>query len=102
MTVHPPTDDSETRSWAGDYDPLSDPEDRRVLFAALDSFRCVIPLKNGLFTGVGGSPIGPMSSMVPRGGVAVVLFRTFTYHNVIHDSDPASVLPCVFKCLPII
>lgn len=41
MTVYPPTDDSETRSWAGDYDPLSDPEDRRVLFAALDSFRCV-------------------------------------------------------------
>ncbi|PKY06029.1 putative trehalase [Aspergillus campestris IBT 28561] len=39
MTVHPPTDDSETRSWAGDYDPLADPEDRRVLFAALDSFR---------------------------------------------------------------
>lgn len=25
--------------WAGDYDPLADNEESRVLFAALDSFR---------------------------------------------------------------
>jgi carnosine N-methyltransferase len=25
--------------WNGGYDPLEDPEERRVLFAALDSFR---------------------------------------------------------------
>lgn len=25
--------------WEGDFDPLADPEERRVLFAALDSFR---------------------------------------------------------------
>ncbi|OJJ50075.1 hypothetical protein ASPZODRAFT_128685 [Penicilliopsis zonata CBS 506.65] len=30
--------DDET-SWAGDFDPFADPEERRVLFAALDSFR---------------------------------------------------------------
>ncbi|KAJ5625132.1 hypothetical protein N7510_001441 [Penicillium lagena] len=29
----------EERSWAGDFDPFSDPEERRVLFAAFDSFR---------------------------------------------------------------
>lgn len=35
-------DDSEdVRSWSGDFDPLADPEERRVLFATLDSFRCV-------------------------------------------------------------
>lgn len=28
-------------TWAGDFDPFSDPEERRVLFAAFDSFRCV-------------------------------------------------------------
>lgn len=27
------------RSWQGDFDPFSDPEERRVLFAAFDSFR---------------------------------------------------------------
>ncbi|KKK19356.1 hypothetical protein AOCH_006281 [Aspergillus ochraceoroseus] len=33
-------DESEdARSWAGDFDPLGDPEERRVLCAALDSFR---------------------------------------------------------------
>ncbi|KAE8343950.1 hypothetical protein BDV24DRAFT_172266 [Aspergillus arachidicola] len=32
-------DDEEVRSWAGDFDPLADPDERRVLFAALDSFR---------------------------------------------------------------
>ncbi|KAE8160713.1 N2227-like protein-domain-containing protein [Aspergillus tamarii] len=32
-------DDEEIRSWAGDFDPLADPDERRVLFAALDSFR---------------------------------------------------------------
>lgn len=31
--------DDEVRSWAGDLDPLADPDERRVLFAALDSFR---------------------------------------------------------------
>ncbi|KAL2871920.1 N2227-like protein-domain-containing protein [Aspergillus lucknowensis] len=29
----------DTRSWAGDFDPLGAPDERRVLFAALDSFR---------------------------------------------------------------
>ncbi|KAI9038713.1 uncharacterized protein KD926_010553 [Aspergillus affinis] len=29
----------ETRSWAGDFDPLNDPEERRVLFATIDSYR---------------------------------------------------------------
>ncbi len=24
--------------WGGDFDPFSDPEEKRVLFAALDSF----------------------------------------------------------------
>ncbi|KAL4895658.1 N2227-like protein-domain-containing protein [Aspergillus ambiguus] len=32
-------DESETGSWAGDFDPLADPDERRVLFATLDSFR---------------------------------------------------------------
>ncbi|EEP82208.1 conserved hypothetical protein [Uncinocarpus reesii 1704] len=43
---HPGTDlrhgqrsDSEQEEWAGEYDPLADPQERRVLFAALDSFR---------------------------------------------------------------
>ncbi|KAL1953027.1 hypothetical protein VTO42DRAFT_3755 [Malbranchea cinnamomea] len=30
---------AEEQEWAGDYDPLHDQEERRVLFAALDSFR---------------------------------------------------------------
>jgi hypothetical protein len=30
-------DDGE--EWAGDFDPLADKEEQRVLFAALDSFR---------------------------------------------------------------
>jgi hypothetical protein len=29
----------DNQSWQGDFDPLSDQEERRVLFAALDSFR---------------------------------------------------------------
>jgi len=29
------------RSWQGDFDPFSDPDERRVLFATFDSFRCV-------------------------------------------------------------
>lgn len=33
-------------TWAGDFDPFSDPEERRVLFAAFDSFRCVRPDEN--------------------------------------------------------
>ncbi|KAF4239012.1 hypothetical protein CNMCM8980_009495 [Aspergillus fumigatiaffinis] len=32
-------DSEELRSWSGDFDPLADPEERRVLFATLDSFR---------------------------------------------------------------
>ncbi|WEW54782.1 S-adenosylmethionine-dependent methyltransferase [Emydomyces testavorans] len=31
--------DSEHEEWAGEYDPFSDPQERKVLFAALDSFR---------------------------------------------------------------
>ena len=31
----------ETRSWGGDFDPFTDEEERRVLFAAMDSFRYV-------------------------------------------------------------
>jgi hypothetical protein len=31
----------EEASWGGDFDPFSDPEERRVLFAAFDSFRYV-------------------------------------------------------------
>lgn len=31
--------EEEVRSWGGDFDPFSDPEERRVLFAAFDSFR---------------------------------------------------------------
>ncbi|KAJ5682874.1 hypothetical protein N7462_006039 [Penicillium macrosclerotiorum] len=29
----------EEQTWTGDYDPFADPEERRVLFAAFDSFR---------------------------------------------------------------
>ncbi|EAW07305.1 uncharacterized protein ACLA_020120 [Aspergillus clavatus NRRL 1] len=32
-------DEDEVQSWAGDFDPLADVEERRVLFATLDSFR---------------------------------------------------------------
>ncbi|KAL1979203.1 hypothetical protein VTN96DRAFT_6514 [Rasamsonia emersonii] len=32
-------DNDETRSWAGDFDPFAETEERRVLFAAFDSFR---------------------------------------------------------------
>lgn len=28
-------------TWDGDFDPFADPEERRVLFAAMDSFRYV-------------------------------------------------------------
>ncbi|CAI7611539.1 unnamed protein product [Penicillium manginii] len=31
--------EKEEEEWAGDFDPFSDPDERRVLFAALDSFR---------------------------------------------------------------
>lgn len=31
----------EESGWGGDFDPFSDPEERRVLFAAFDSFRYV-------------------------------------------------------------
>lgn len=33
-------------TWAGDFDPFSDPEERRVLFAAFDSFRYVRHYRN--------------------------------------------------------
>lgn len=33
--------DCDPEEWAGEFDPLSDPQERRVLFAALDSFRYV-------------------------------------------------------------
>ncbi|KAJ5578663.1 uncharacterized protein N7459_007627 [Penicillium hispanicum] len=32
-------EEGEERSWQGDFDPFADPEERRVLFAAFDSFR---------------------------------------------------------------
>ncbi|XHG07298.1 hypothetical protein AWENTII_010454 [Aspergillus wentii] len=32
-------DEDEPRSWAGEFDPLAEDEERRVLFATLDSFR---------------------------------------------------------------
>ncbi|KAJ5912411.1 hypothetical protein N7504_001294 [Penicillium tannophilum] len=31
--------EEDQRSWAGEFDPFADPEERRVLFAAFDSFR---------------------------------------------------------------
>lgn len=31
--------EEEEGSWQGDFDPFSDPDERRVLFAAFDSFR---------------------------------------------------------------
>ena len=33
------SEESEPQEWNGGYDPLVNPEERRVLFAALDSFR---------------------------------------------------------------
>ncbi|KAJ5704155.1 hypothetical protein N7493_011293 [Penicillium malachiteum] len=33
------SDHGDGGSWAGDFDPFADPEERRVLFAAFDSFR---------------------------------------------------------------
>ncbi|PYH95093.1 N2227-domain-containing protein [Aspergillus ellipticus CBS 707.79] len=36
-----PDEPDEARSWSGDFDPLADHDERQVLFAALDSFRCV-------------------------------------------------------------
>ncbi|KAJ5764906.1 hypothetical protein N7520_004465 [Penicillium odoratum] len=32
-------EEEDQRSWAGDFDPFADPEERRVLFATFDSFR---------------------------------------------------------------
>lgn len=40
-TQHHMDDPEEERSWAGDFNPFEDPEERRVLFATLDSFRYV-------------------------------------------------------------
>ncbi|KAK2772166.1 hypothetical protein FQN52_005018 [Onygenales sp. PD_12] len=34
-----PVKGEKVEEWEGDYDPLADPDERRVLFAALDSFR---------------------------------------------------------------
>lgn len=34
-------EDVEEQEWSGAFDPFADPEERRVLFASLDSFRCV-------------------------------------------------------------
>jgi hypothetical protein len=37
---HEPVDQSEeAQSWQGDFNPFADQEERRVLFAAFDSFR---------------------------------------------------------------
>jgi hypothetical protein len=33
------TMEAEAGEWGGDFDPFSDQEEKRVLFAALDSFR---------------------------------------------------------------
>ncbi|KAF9883176.1 hypothetical protein FE257_003896 [Aspergillus nanangensis] len=38
-TSHHLEDSEEARSWAGDFDPLADQKERKVLFAAFDSFR---------------------------------------------------------------
>ncbi|KAL3463228.1 N2227-like protein-domain-containing protein [Aspergillus heterothallicus] len=35
----PSQDAEETQSWGGDFDPLADSDERRVLFAAFDSYR---------------------------------------------------------------
>lgn len=48
-TVHLPSNGEDERSWQGDFDPFSDPEERRVLFAAFDSFRWVNFEKSSLF-----------------------------------------------------
>ena len=37
--VQDPSQHDEEGSWGGDFDPFADPEERRVLFAAFDSFR---------------------------------------------------------------
>lgn len=36
-----PQTGEEESGWGGDFDPFADPEERRVLFAAFDSFRYV-------------------------------------------------------------
>jgi len=36
-----PQNGEEENTWEGDFDPFADPEERRVLFAAFDSFRYV-------------------------------------------------------------
>lgn len=36
---HPETQPEDAQSWQGDFDPFADDEERRVLFAAFDSFR---------------------------------------------------------------
>lgn len=53
-------DDEEIRSWAGDFDPLADPDERRVLFAALDSFRYGLVLVGSsiVLLSIGGNVIG--------------------------------------------
>lgn len=39
--AHHHDEPEEVQSWAGDFDPFADPEERRVLFSTLDSFRYV-------------------------------------------------------------
>lgn len=36
-----PETGEEENGWGGDFNPFADPEERRVLFAAFDSFRYV-------------------------------------------------------------
>ena len=36
---HPGPQPEDAQSWQGDFDPFADEEERRVLFAAFDSFR---------------------------------------------------------------
>lgn len=36
---HPGDKPEDAQSWQGDFDPFADEEERRVLFAAFDSFR---------------------------------------------------------------
>lgn len=36
-----PLGSEHSQTWAGDFDPFADPDERRVLFAAFDSYRFV-------------------------------------------------------------
>ena len=39
----------EDKEWGLEHDPFSDPEEKRVLFAALDSFRYVVHTSQSCF-----------------------------------------------------